>query len=263
MVGDADVEAGTCGVNDRGSERPDRDVPVDDFVDRLRAEVLAKTMSLERLWAGWRAEYVADHAAGVADAVQTEGGSVFTRILASGAPDEETGIVWRGERVFAILNRFPYGTGHLLVMPYREVRDLESLDEDEFADLWSAVRSAVVAIKAAYAPDGVNIGANLGEGAGAGVPGHVHVHVLPRWVADSSFITAVAETRVLPESLPVDVAQAARRVAVILVDGPDDIGIAVLTLDRAEKRNALLDRAARRSVRRPGCAGERRRGSNP
>jgi ATP adenylyltransferase len=158
---------------------------------------------LDRLWAGWRAEYVADHSAGIADAVRTEGGSVFTRILASGASDEEAQIVWRGDRVFAILNRFPYGTGHLLVMPYREVASLEDLDPDEFADLWTAVRSAVVALRAAYAPDGVNVGLNLGEAAGAGVPGHLHVHVLPRWNADSNFMTAVAETRVLPESLPV------------------------------------------------------------
>lgn len=159
-------------------------------------------MTLERLWAGWRSEYVTDHAAGTADAVRTEGGSVFSRILASGAPDEETGVVWRGATAFAILNRFPYGTGHLLVMPYREVAALEDLPDGEYADLWAAVRDAVVALKRAYSPDGVNVGANLGSAAGAGVPGHVHVHVLPRWAADSNFMTAVAETRVLPEALP-------------------------------------------------------------
>jgi ATP adenylyltransferase len=159
-------------------------------------------MSLERLWAGWRAQYVADHAAGVADAVRSEGGSVFSRILASGVSDEEAGIVWRGPLTFAILNRFPYGTGHLLVMPYREVAALEDLDEDEYTELWSTVRDAVVAIKRAYRPDGLNVGVNLGSAAGAGVPGHVHVHVLPRWRADSNFMTAVAETRVLPEDLP-------------------------------------------------------------
>jgi ATP adenylyltransferase len=159
-------------------------------------------VSLDRLWAGWRSAYVADHSAGTADAVRTTGGSVFSRILASGAPDEETGIVHRGELVFAILNRFPYGTGHLLVMPYREVAGLGDLDDAEHADLWGTVRTAVAALEAAYQPDGVNVGANLGEAAGAGVPGHLHVHVLPRWSADSNFMTTVAETRVLPESLP-------------------------------------------------------------
>ena len=159
-------------------------------------------MSLDRIWAGWRAAYVGAHAAGLADANVTEGGSVFSRILASGAPDEETGIVHRGEKVFVILNRFPYGTGHVLVMPYREVSALGDLQDDEHRELWSTVRDAVTALEKAYAPDGVNLGANLGEAAGAGVPGHVHVHVLPRWSADSNFMTAVAETRVLPEALP-------------------------------------------------------------
>ena len=153
-------------------------------------------MTLDRLWAGWRGEYVST-------GVPPGEGSIFTRILASGAADEETGVGWRGEQVFAILNRYPYGTGHLLVMPFREVESLEDLDDDEFTQLWSAVRSAVVAVRAAYRPDGVNIGANLGQAAGAGVPDHVHVHVLPRWSADSNFMTSVAETRVLPESLPV------------------------------------------------------------
>lgn len=159
-------------------------------------------MTLERLWAGWRSEYVAAHSAGTADARSTEGGSVFTRILASGMPDEDTGIVHRGERCFAILNRFPYGSGHLLVMPYREVAALGDLTDEEHVELWSTVRDAVEAVTTAYSPDGVNIGANLGEAAGAGVPCHLHVHVLPRWHADSNFMTAVAETRVLPEPLP-------------------------------------------------------------
>ena len=154
------------------------------------------------MWAGWRAAYVSAHAAGTADAVSTAGGSVFTRILAAGLPDEETGVVHRGETCFTILNRFPYGTGHVLVMPYREVAELAVLTDAEHAELWGTVRDAVAALTAAYSPDGVNVGLNLGEAAGAGVPGHLHVHVLPRWSADSNFMTAVAETRVLPEALP-------------------------------------------------------------
>ena len=151
---------------------------------------------LDRLWAGWRGEYVS---AGVPPGE----GSIFTRILASGLPDEETYVVWRGPQTFAILNRYPYGSGHLLVMPYREAEDLAELTDDEHVELWSTVRDAVAAVRAAYSPDGVNVGANLGSAAGAGVPDHLHVHVLPRWEADSNFMTAVAETRVLPESLPV------------------------------------------------------------
>jgi ATP adenylyltransferase len=152
---------------------------------------------MERLWAGWRSSYVA--AAG--NGALAGEGSIFRRILASGLPDEQTHVVWRGETCFAILNAYPYTSGHLLVMPYREVGDLEDLTPGEAAEMWAGVRDAVVAIKAAYAPHGVNVGMNLGEAAGAGVPSHLHVHVLPRWSADSNFMTAVAEARVLPEAL--------------------------------------------------------------
>jgi ATP adenylyltransferase len=128
-------------------------------------------------------------------------GSIFRRILDSGLPDEETHVVWRGPTCFAILNAFPYTSGHMLVMPYREVGEIEDLTAEETAEMWGAVRDAVVALKAAYRPHGVNVGLNLGEAAGAGIPSHLHVHVLPRWNADSNFMTAVAEVRVLPETL--------------------------------------------------------------
>jgi ATP adenylyltransferase len=154
------------------------------------------SQAMDRLWAGWRSSYVA-----VAGNGEPGGGSLFSRILASGLPDDETHVVWRGERVFAILNAYPYTCGHVLVMPYREVGEVEDLTPDEAAELWAAVRDAVVAIKAAYSPHGVNVGLNLGEAAGAGIPSHMHVHVLPRWNADSNFMTAVAEVRVLPEPL--------------------------------------------------------------
>ena len=154
-------------------------------------------MSLERLWAGWRSSYVA--AAG--NGALAGEGSIFRRILDTGLPDEETHVVWRGPTCFAILNAFPYTSGHVLVMPYREVGELEDLRPGEAAELWSAVRDAVVTLKAAYRPQGVNVGLNLGEAAGAGIPSHLHVHVLPRWNADSNFMTAVAEARVLPEAL--------------------------------------------------------------
>jgi len=156
-------------------------------------------VSLDRLWAGWRSEYIEEVTSPTSD-VRT---SVFRRILESGLPDDETHIVWRGSDTFAILNRYPYISGHVLVMPYREVAALEDLSADEHTELWAAVTDAVTAIKTAYHPDGLNIGVNLGVAGGAGVPDHVHVHVMPRWNADSNFMTAVAETRVLPESLPV------------------------------------------------------------
>jgi ATP adenylyltransferase len=157
----------------------------------------AATRAMDRMWAGWRSTYVA--AAG--NGALAGEGSLFRRILDSGLPDDQTHIVWRGELTFAILNAFPYTSGHLLVMPYREVGELEDMTPDETAELWDAVRAAVAAVKAAYRPQGVNVGLNLGEAAGAGIPSHLHVHVLPRWNADSNFMTAVAEVRVLPEAL--------------------------------------------------------------
>ena len=156
-------------------------------------------MALERLWAGWRSDYLQSVTAPTAD-TSTER-CVFCRILASGEPDAATYVLWRGERCFTILNAFPYASGHLLVLPYRHVGDLEDLEDGEMAELWGALRTAVVALKAAYRPNGLNVGANLGRAAGAGVPGHLHLHAVPRWVGDSNFVTSVAEARVMPESL--------------------------------------------------------------
>ncbi|MDQ3107807.1 MAG: HIT domain-containing protein [Actinomycetota bacterium] len=153
-------------------------------------------MSLERLWAGWRTEYVSS----AGEAGPGDAGCVFCRILTSGEPDESTGVVWRGEGVVAILNAYPYTSGHLMVMPTRHVGELEDLGADA-SEVWSAVTAGVRALKAAYQPEGINVGANLGRAAGAGVPGHFHVHLLPRWNGDTNFMTSVAETRVLPESL--------------------------------------------------------------
>jgi ATP adenylyltransferase len=126
---------------------------------------------------------------------------VFCRILASGQPDETTYVLWRGERAFAILNAYPYTSGHLMVMPTRHIGELEVLDEDEAQEVFSGVRRAVAAVKAAFRPEGMNVGVNLGAAGGAGIPGHLHVHVVPRWAGDTNFMTSVAEARVLPEPL--------------------------------------------------------------
>lgn len=162
--------------------------------------------SLDHLWAGWRSDFVTG-ATAAADNGRPPGGQpggcVFCAILASSLPDEELNIVWRhpGGRVLAMLNAYPYTSGHLMVMPTRHVADLEDLAPDEPGELWQTVTSAVKALKAAYNAEGVNIGANLGRAAGAGVLGHFHVHVLGRWVGDSNFMTSVANARVLPEPL--------------------------------------------------------------
>ena len=154
---------------------------------------------LERLWSGWRATYVGSAPGRVSSG--DEEGSVFTRILRSGLPDEETHVVHRGDLVFAIMNVHPYTTGHLLVLPYREVADLADLSGDETVELWATVTDAVAAVRAAYRPDGLNVGLNLGRPAGGSVPDHLHVHVVPRWTGDSNFMSAIANTQTLPETL--------------------------------------------------------------
>jgi diadenosine tetraphosphate (Ap4A) HIT family hydrolase len=154
-------------------------------------------MTLDRLWAGWRNEYVAT----ASDAAQDGDACIFCRILGSDEPDDATYVLHRGERCFAILNAYPYTSGHLMVMPIRHVAELEDLEDDEADELFRLVRQAASAVKAAYRPGGMNLGANLGRAGGAGVPGHLHLHVLPRWAGDTNFMTAVAEVRVLPESL--------------------------------------------------------------
>ena len=158
-------------------------------------------MVLDRLWAGWRSRYVN----GIDDAeISAAGeGTLFERILAEAVSDEEAGIIHRGDLVSVVLNAYPYGSGHVLVVPNRGVERLAQLTADESAELWETVEHVVRVIEAEYRPGGVNVGLNQGRAAGAGVPDHIHVHVLPRWSGDTNFTTAIAETRVLPESLDV------------------------------------------------------------
>lgn len=166
---------------------------------------------LERLWAGWRLSYVVgaadDEGTDTVTDTVADTGSVFTRILGSGLADVDTNIVHRGPLCFAIMNAYPYGTGHVLVLPYREVAELEALTAAETVELWATVTDAVRAVKAAYRPDGLNVGVNLGRPAGGTVADHLHVHVVPRWTGDSNFMTAIANTRTLPEPLDASAAR--------------------------------------------------------
>jgi ATP adenylyltransferase len=155
---------------------------------------------LERLWNGWRSTYVSSFGDVPEDA--NDGRSVFTRILESGLSDEDAHIVHRGQRCFAILNAFPYSTGHTMVLPYREIGNLEDLEPDEVTELWATVTDAVRALKRSHRPEGINVGINLGRPAGGSVSQHLHVHVVPRWTGDANFMTACANTRTLPEALP-------------------------------------------------------------
>jgi len=152
-------------------------------------------MPWDMLWAGWRSEYIAN--AGKPDA----DGCLFCR-LPAGA-DEEALILERGSFGFTMLNRYPYTTGHVMVAPFRHIERPADLNADEQAELWRLLGNAMNAIDEAMHPDGYNLGANLGRVAGAGVPGHFHLHLVPRWSGDANFMTTVGDTRVLPEDLTV------------------------------------------------------------
>ena len=129
------------------------------------------------------------------------GSTLFEAIEQSGLDDSETFIVHRGETCFVLLNAYPYTSGHMMVLPRRAVATLDGLDAAEHEELWATVCDAVAAVESAFSPGGVNVGLNLGPAAGAGVPGHLHVHVVPRWSGDTNFTTTTADLRVLPEAL--------------------------------------------------------------
>ena len=147
------------------------------------------------MWAGWRSRYVR-----TADALN-EAGCLFCRL--PGEDDTTSLILERGARAFSVLNRFPYSTSHLMVAPYRHVAEMGEVTADEAGEVWRLLVRARQACQEALRPDGLNLGANLGRIAGAGVPDHVHFHLVPRWTGDTSFMTTIAETRVVPEDLVV------------------------------------------------------------
>jgi ATP adenylyltransferase len=147
---------------------------------------------MERLWTPWRSEYVTKADDG--------DGCIFCDHLAEG-DDEKANILYRGETTFVILNAYPYNTGHLMVAPVRHIGELSELDADERHELFDVMCRSIEVIRDAMSPHGFNTGMNLGRVAGAGLPGHLHVHVVPRWGGDTNFMPIVGQTKVLPELL--------------------------------------------------------------
>jgi ATP adenylyltransferase len=127
-------------------------------------------------------------------------GCIFCDQL-TGGDDHAAHILYRGETAFVMLNAFPYNTGHLMVAPLRHVAELHDLNSVELAGLMELTSRSVDIVKEAMTPDGFNVGMNLGAVAGAGVPGHLHIHVVPRWGGDTNFMAVVGETKVLPEMI--------------------------------------------------------------
>jgi ATP adenylyltransferase len=148
---------------------------------------------METLHAPWRIEYILSPKPELRE-------GLFTRIAQS-SDDEENFVIVRDRSCFALLNKYPYNGGHLMVVPYKEAPDLNGLTDEELADLWKLVRRCTNALTAVMKPDGFNIGINLGKVAGAGIAEHLHIHVVPRWNGDTNFMPVLANTTVLPEAL--------------------------------------------------------------
>ncbi len=146
------------------------------------------------LWAPWRMTYIEKSSSG------TPGGDIFVDLPAEN-DDAKNLILFRGEASFVILNAYPYTNGHLLVAPYRQIAEIEQLNDEELLEINQLLAKSVVWLKACYGPDGFNIGINLGRAAGAGIPVHIHWHIVPRWNGDTNFMTTVAQVRVMPQSL--------------------------------------------------------------
>jgi len=161
---------------------------------------------MDYLWTPWRYQYIAQASSGHPPAC------IFCD-AASRTDDEVTLVVHRGTSCFVILNRFPYTSGHLMIVPYAHVAELRLCEPNALAELMYLAQRVETALSTAYKPDGMNLGMNLGRAAGAGVAGHVHLHALPRWVGDASFMTVTGETRVLPEELSVTYARLRKALA--------------------------------------------------
>jgi ATP adenylyltransferase len=147
---------------------------------------------LNHLWSPWRMEYIEDE--------NRESECVFCQ-APSWSDFREHLIVHRGEQAFIILNRYPYTSGHLMVVPFEHKSSLELLDVSTRAEIIELASKFVQVLREAYQPQGFNVGINIGMAAGAGIVDHVHLHIVPRWTGDTNFMSSLAQTRVLPESL--------------------------------------------------------------
>jgi len=146
---------------------------------------------MDHLWTPWRYAYVTG-----ADRIS---GCIFCD--APKESDQQARIVHRGQHCYVILNTYPYTNGHVMVVPYAHLDELQKLPTEAAHEMMALTQRMESILRTLYAPDGINLGMNIGKAAGAGVAGHIHMHVLPRWVADANFLSVVGETRVLPEAL--------------------------------------------------------------
>jgi ATP adenylyltransferase len=149
---------------------------------------------MDYLWTPWRYAYVSTAEKAV--------GCVFCEAPKAG-DDQKTLIIHRGEHCYVILNAYPYTPGHAMVVPYEHLDELQKLTAEAANEMMALSQRLETVLRGLYHPDGINLGMNIGKAAGAGIAGHIHMHVLPRWVADANFLSVVGETRILPETLDV------------------------------------------------------------
>ena len=151
---------------------------------------------MDHIWTPWRYQYLTQVTSGERQ------GCIFCDALAQNK-DAETLIVHRGVNAFVILNRFPYTSGHVMIVPHAHVAELNLCDPETLSEMMQLARRVEKALRENYKPDGMNLGMNLGRAAGAGVTGHLHLHALPRWIGDANFMTVAGETRLHAEDLTV------------------------------------------------------------
>ena len=147
---------------------------------------------MDYLWTPWRYAYVAS--------APTTAGCIFCDLPKAGN-DAQARIVHRGQHCYIVLNTFPYTSGHVMVVPFAHLDELQKLPVEAAHEMMTLSQKMERVLRHLYKPDGINLGMNIGKAAGAGIAGHIHMHALPRWVADANFMSVVGETRVLPESL--------------------------------------------------------------
>lgn len=153
---------------------------------------------MDVLWSPWRYDYIKS---GEQKPTADLSSCVFCGLLNSSANDEEKFILYRAEHNFVILNIYPYISGHLMIVPYEHLADLDAAAKTITDELMDLSKRCQTALRSAYQPNGFNLGMNFGKAAGAGVAEHFHMHILPRWVGDANFMTSVSETRTIPETL--------------------------------------------------------------
>jgi ATP adenylyltransferase len=152
---------------------------------------------LDRLWSPWRSAYIAAGSAANSEADVC----VFCKLRDDPANDAANFVLHRAAHSFVVLNIYPYISGHLLIVPNEHVGDLDAADKETTDEMMDLTKRCQTALREVYQPGGFNVGMNLGKVAGAGIVDHIHIHILPRWNGDTNFMTAVGETRVIPEDL--------------------------------------------------------------